>query len=181
MELGAASPWLPPQTWSWLAAPVPACLRSCLHPGARIWVGAAGAWFICVLWVEGIHSFWPFAVRRNEQPGKGGSLGLCLPEIHVLVSSFQMRVRFSLVSAVFCLSSFRLPAGSPRFHTFLHCGESFTSNLGMFWSQNIWLIPVDLGAVSILQAAECLLHPFSKYSVSLPSPRGNHFHPSCLL
>lgn len=47
-------------------------------------MGAAGAWFICVLWVEGIHSFWPFAVRRNEQPGKGGSLGLCLPEIHVL-------------------------------------------------------------------------------------------------
>lgn len=136
--------------------------RSCLAeelPGFRSQDLGGGCWSLVYLCGVGggDHSSWPFAVRRSGQPGKGGSLGLCLPEIRVLVSSFQMRVRFSL-SSVFCLSSFCLPTGSPRFHTFLHRGESFASNLGMFWSENIWLIPVGLGAVSILQAAQCLLH-----------------------
>lgn len=87
-------------------------------------------------------------------------MGLCLAEIHVLVSSFQMAWgEVQPVSAVFSLFSFRLPTGSSEYRTFLHRGERLASNLGMFWSKNIWPIPVDLGAVSLLQAAQ----PVSPY------------------
>lgn len=145
-----------------MAAPtdleLPGSTRSCLAeelPALRSQGLGGSCWSLVYLCGVGgrDHSFWPFSGRRSGQPGKGGSLGLCLPGVRVLVSSFQMRVRFSL-----CLLFSASPPFTSGFHTFLHCGESSASNLGMFWSENIWLIPVDLGAVSILQAAQCLLH-----------------------